>query len=101
MPVDHLVEALVSVGQQAVVARAHAPFPPSGWFVDTQVGTSLRVEMHDLQGCPGRPWQRSRVIDQAASRAGPPFRALYDQGAPPPVRIRQTLAGQLAVFQLE
>ena len=69
MPVDHLVHALVAVGEQAVVAGPDAAFPAGAGFVGAEVSAAVRVEVHDLQCRPGRLGQRAGVIDQAAERA--------------------------------
>ena len=101
MPVDHVVHALVAVGQQAVVARPDAAFPRRRGLVGAQVGAAVRVEVHDLQRRPGGLRQRARVIDEAPQRAGAALGALHEQRPAPVVGVGQSFAGQLAVFQLE
>jgi len=56
--------------------------------------------VHDLQRRTGCFGQRAGVVDQAAERAGAAFGAL-DEQCPAALRVGQSLAGQLAVFQLE
>ena len=69
MPVDHVVDALVAVGEQAVVAGPDAALPACAGLVGAEVGAGVRVEVHDLQRRPGRPRQRARVIDEAPQGA--------------------------------
>ena len=101
VPVDHVVDPLVAVGEQAVVAGAHAAFLAGAGLVAAGVRAGFRVEVHDLQCGAGRLGQCLGVIDQAPERPGAAFRALYEQGPPPPVLVGEFVAGQLAVFELE
>ena len=94
-----LVQGLVAVGQQAVVARAHAALPVGQGGVVLLAG--VRVEVHDLQGGAGGLAQRPRVVDEAAEHAGAALGALDEQRPAPAVLVGQALAGQLAVLELE
>jgi len=92
VPVDHLVRALVGVGQQAVVTR-----PDAGFLVAARVGgaavfTGRGVEVHDLQGGAGGLREGGWVVDKAAQRPGAAFGALHEQRPASAFRVGQQVA---------
>ena len=99
VPVDQLVDQLVAVAEQAVVAGLAAGVP---WVSAAVVGAGVRIEVGDPERLPGRPGERVLLGLQAAQHAGPALGGLGEQHpVPRAVFGGQQLAVQLGVLQLE
>ena len=84
-----LVDALVAVGEQAVVAGPDAALPARPGSSALRSSPVSGSKCMISQRRPGRLRQRARVVDQAAEHARAAFGGLDEQRPAPAVRVGQ------------
>ncbi len=99
VPVDLLVPPLVGVGEQAVVTAALAAFTCSRSVA--AILTGLGIDMDDVESLGRDPAESTALIVESAKDTGPALGTLDEKHPCPPPRVRQRLAAQLGVLQLE